>query len=48
MTQLAIINVAYDADADAVIGILEEYFMNTGETLDETKLGPCWTGPISS
>jgi hypothetical protein len=37
MTQLAIINVAYDADADAVIGILEEYCMNAGETLDETK-----------
>jgi hypothetical protein len=37
ITQLAIINVAYDADADAVIGVLEEYCMNAGETLDETK-----------
>ena len=37
MTQLAIINVAYDADADAVIGVLEEYCMNAGETLDETR-----------
>jgi hypothetical protein len=37
MTQLAIINVAYDADADAVIGVLGEYCMNAGESLDETK-----------
>jgi hypothetical protein len=37
MTQLAIVNVAYDAEGDAVVGILEEYFMNAGQILDETK-----------
>jgi DNA polymerase III epsilon subunit-like protein len=37
MTQLAIMNVAYDAEADAVVGILEEYFMDAGQTLDETE-----------
>jgi hypothetical protein len=37
MTELAIVNVAYDAEEDAVIGILEEYCMNAGQTLDETK-----------
>lgn len=37
MTQLAIINVAYDAEADAVVGVLEEYFMNAGQTLDENE-----------
>ena len=37
MTQLAIVNVAYDPEGDAVVGILEEYFMNAGEPLDEIK-----------
>jgi hypothetical protein len=37
MTELAILNAAYDADADAVVGILEEYCMNAGQRLDETK-----------
>jgi len=37
MTELAIVNVAYDADGDEVVGILEEYCMRPGETLDETK-----------
>lgn len=37
MTQLAIVNVAYDAEGDAVVGILEECCMNAGQTLDEAK-----------
>jgi hypothetical protein len=37
MTQLAIVNVAYDAEGDAVVGILEEYCMNTGQSLDESR-----------
>ena len=37
MTELAIVNVAYDVEGDAVVGILEEYCMNLGDTLDETK-----------
>ncbi|MGA8030561.1 MAG: hypothetical protein WB992_25740 [Bryobacteraceae bacterium] len=37
MTQLAILSVAYDREGDAVIGILEKYFMDTGEALDESK-----------
>ena len=37
MTELAIVNVAYDADEDAVVGVLEEYCMNAGQALDETK-----------
>lgn len=37
MTELAIVNVAYDADGDAVVGILEEYCMNAGEVLDKAK-----------
>lgn len=37
MTELAIVDVAYDADADAVVGILEEYCMNAGQPLNETK-----------
>jgi hypothetical protein len=37
MTELGIVNVAYDAEADEVVGILEEYCMDFGETLDEPK-----------
>lgn len=37
IAELAIVNVAYDADGDAVVGILEEYCMSAGETLNETK-----------
>jgi hypothetical protein len=37
MTELAIVNVAYDAEGDEVVGILEEYCMDPGETLDETR-----------
>ncbi len=37
LTQLAIINVAYDTDGDAVVGILDEYCMSGGESLDEVK-----------
>jgi hypothetical protein len=37
MTELAIVNVAYDAEGDEVVGILEEYCMELGEPLDETK-----------
>ncbi len=37
MTQLAILNVAYDAEGDSVVGILEEYCMNAGQSLDELK-----------
>lgn len=37
MTELAILSVAYDAEGDEVVGILEEYCMDAGETLDETK-----------
>ncbi len=35
MTELAIINAAYDVDEDMVRGILEEYCMNAGEPLDK-------------
>ena len=37
MTELAIENVAYDADGDAIVGILEQYCMSAGQTLNETK-----------
>jgi hypothetical protein len=37
MTELAILNVAYDTDEDAVVGILEEYCMNAGQKLDEAN-----------
>jgi hypothetical protein len=37
MTQLTIVNVAYDAEGDAVVGVLEEYCMNASQILDETK-----------
>jgi hypothetical protein len=37
MTELAIVNVAYDADEDAVLGILDEYSMGAGQSLDESK-----------
>lgn len=37
MTELAIVDAAYDAEGDEVVGILEEYCMNLGDTLDETK-----------
>jgi hypothetical protein len=37
MAELAIVNVAYDAEVDEVLGILEEYCMDLGETLDEAK-----------
>lgn len=38
MTQLAIVNAAYDAEGDAVVGILEEYFMDAGQTLDKPRV----------
>jgi hypothetical protein len=37
MTELAILNAAYDAEGDAVVGVLEEYCMEPGQALDETK-----------
>jgi hypothetical protein len=37
MTQLAIVNVAYDPEEDAVVGILKEYFMDAGQSLDKTE-----------
>ena len=37
MTELAIVNVAYDADADEVVGILEEYCMGPGDALHEAE-----------
>jgi hypothetical protein len=37
MTELGIVNVAYDVDGDEVAGTLAEYCMNTGETLDKTR-----------
>ena len=37
MTELAIVNVAYDAEGDEVVGILEEYCMNFGDALDTTR-----------
>ncbi len=37
MTELAIVNVAYDSVKDEVVGILEEYVMSKGKKLDEVK-----------
>jgi hypothetical protein len=37
MTELAIVNIAYDGEGDAVVGVLEEYCMNAGQTLDEAR-----------
>jgi hypothetical protein len=37
MTELAIVNVAYDPVKDEVVGVLEEYVMNKGKTLDGAK-----------
>ncbi len=37
MTELAILNAAYDAEGDAVVGVLEEYCMKPGQALDEAK-----------
>jgi hypothetical protein len=37
MTELAIVNVAYDPVEDEVVGILEEYVMSKGEKLDREK-----------
>ena len=37
LTELAIVNVAYDVDGDEVVGLLDEYCMGRGEKLDEPK-----------
>jgi DNA polymerase III epsilon subunit-like protein len=37
MTELAIVNVAYDAEGDQVVGTLEEYCMDLGGPPNETK-----------
>jgi hypothetical protein len=37
ITELAIVNVAYDPVKDEVVGILEEYCMNKGEELDKVR-----------
>jgi hypothetical protein len=37
LTELAIVNAAYDVDEDAVRGILDEYCMKAGEKLDEAR-----------
>ncbi len=37
MTQLAIVNVAYDPEGDAVVGVIDEYFKNSGQKLDVAR-----------
>lgn len=37
MTQLAIVNVAYDPEGDVVVGVLDEYFKNSGQKLDVAR-----------
>jgi hypothetical protein len=37
MTQLAIVNVAYDPKGDAIVGVLDDYFKNLGQKLDAGK-----------
>lgn len=44
MTELAIVNVAYDPLKDEVVGILEEYVMNIGEKPDIARRAQCWEG----
>jgi len=38
MTELAVVNVAYDPVKDEVVGVLEEYVMNIGEKLDKPRV----------
>ena len=37
MTELAIVNAAYDVEGDAVVGVLEEYCMKADQPLNKTK-----------
>ena len=37
MTELAILNVAYESEGDEVVGVLGAYYMELGEILDEAK-----------